>query len=131
LGQGEISFSYSPNHLRFYTRWEIQPFVENRGIICRRHVEIIGVKEPTESVLTIMPIDDILFQLQMESESLGNWKGDGHIDGESIRWGCIDDQENFGIEKFTRQEDGSYLFHAEYASAALRTIVSGHLWRKN
>lgn len=131
LGEGKISFSASPEFLKFYTKWDIQEVAP--GIMSATQiVEMQGVEE--QQVINVFTFKDIIpesFQLTLENDLVGMVEGKGIRDGQTIAWE-FRNQTNFeGFEVYERQENGDYFLHAEYgAPDQFRTIIEGLIWRK-
>ena len=63
---------------------------------------------------------------------VGQVVGKGILDPETIAWELKGLDGFEGYEVYEIQENGDYLFHAEYASDdQFRTIVDGRVWKKS
>lgn len=131
LGEGKISFSASPEFLKFYTKWEIQE--KASGIMSAiQIVEMIGVDE--QPVINVFTIKDILpesFHLTLENDLVGMVEGKGIRDTHTIAWEFHNQTTFEGFEVYEQQQNGDYFLHAEYgAPDQFRTIIEGLIWRK-
>lgn len=129
IGEGRITFSTSPQHVKFYTKWE---FSEKQPGIFQglQQVEMLGVKEHVNNCYTFQSIKQKTFELILESEMMGIVKGTGIITQNTIAWELRRELTVHGFEVYERQENGDYAFHAEYSSPEHRTIVDGLIWKK-
>jgi len=72
------------------------------------------------------------FKIELESEQINKSVGSGLIDEKTIAWEFRSSEGMEGFEVYELQENGDYMFHAEYASLGqFRTIVDGRIWRKS
>jgi hypothetical protein len=132
LGEGTISFSYSPNQLKFYTRWEVKPMKEaNKSIRCYQRVEISGVPQATENVISVFEKENNTFIIHLENDSVGVMSGDGVVSETIIRWEFKERPEYNGFEMYSMNEtEERYLLNAEYnLEGKFRSIINGHIWR--
>jgi hypothetical protein len=130
LGEGKISFTISPEFIKFYTKWEI---VEDISGITTA-TQIVEMQEMEERVINHFTFKDIQptsFTVILENELVGSVTGKGIRDERTIAWE-FRNQPNFeGFEVYEQQENGDYFLHAEYGSPDhFRTIVEGLVWRK-
>ena len=130
IGEGRINFSTSPQHIKFYTKWE---FIEEQPDLFKglHQVEMQGVKEHVKNNYTFQMITDKTFELILESEMMGTVKGNGIITQNTLAWELVRDQTCEGFEVYERQVNGDYTFHAEYSSTEHRTVVEGLIWKKS
>ena len=131
LGEGKISFSASPEFLKFYTKWEIQE--EFPGLMTATQiVEMQGIEE--EQVINTFTFRDILpssFTVYLENKLVGAVVGKGIRNEKTIAWEFRNQSAFEGFEVYEQQENGDYFLHAEYgAPQQFRTIVEGLIWRK-
>lgn len=131
VGEGRVTFSSSPDHLRFYTKWNIEK--ENQGMIpCQQHVEMEGGEDRVFNNFVFSAVTSSSFLLELTNELLGNVKGKGVIDPKTIAWEFRGNDEFEGFEVYELQENGDYMLHAEYASTdQFRTIIDGRIWKKS
>lgn len=131
IGEGRISFSASPEHVRFYTKWIIDETKEG-CIRCEQEVEIEGGLENVHNYFQFEEILNNNFQVELKNDLLGTVKGKGLIDIQTIAWEFRGHTNFEGFEVYELQENGDYMVHAEYASPDLfRTIIDGRVWKKS
>lgn len=130
IGEGKVTFSASPDHIRFYTKWRIEHGVE--GVIaCWQQVEIQGTDEHVFNNFRMMNITPQGFDIELENELMGKIHGKGLVDEKTVAWEFRGGPEFEGFEVYELQEDGDYMVHAEYASPdQYRTIIDGRIWKK-
>lgn len=131
LGEGKISFSSSPEFLKFYTKWHITE--ENSGVMqAKQTVEIKGVEEQVINHFTFKEITPNSFTVFLENSVVGSLVGSGLRTERSLAWEFKNPQLVFeGFEVYEQQENGDYFLHAEYgAHDQFRTIIEGLIWRK-
>lgn len=130
LGEGKISFTASPEFIRFYTKWEITQ--ESEGILkATQIVEMHGIEEQVINMFTFKDITPTSFVVQMENNIVGKITGTGLRTEQTIAWEFRSQLAFEGFEVYEQQENGDYFLHAEYGSPdQYRTIVEGLVWRK-
>jgi len=130
IGEGKVSFSASPDEVRFYTKWVITS-MDDLGIQCRQTVEIQGVNEHVINRFIISDIKTSSFNIELQNEMLEMVTGTGIVDPKKIAWE-FRDHENFeGFEVYQLSDNGEYIFHAEYTSPdQFRTMIDGRIWKK-
>lgn len=130
LGEGKISFSSSPEFLKFYTKWEIKEV--NPGImVATQTVQMQGMEEQMINRLTFTDIRSEYFKVSLENNIVGNISGTGLRNENIIAWEFRGQSAFEGFEVYERQENGDYFLHAEYGSPdQFRTIIEGLIWRK-
>lgn len=130
IGEGKIAFSYSPTILRFYTEWEDR-FVENKPLAWQQTVEIQGQGEKNINHFTLYEIKSESFVIELENRLIHKTKGKGIIHDNILAWEFFEKDHFEGFETFEFQENGDYIFHAEYYSSDhYRTVIDGRLWKK-
>lgn len=131
LGEGKISFSSSPEFLKFYTKWEIS-HVDTHAMKAVQAVEMEGVEDQVVNIFTFFDIQEATFSVCLENENVGKIYGKGLRDEKIIAWE-FRGQPNFeGFETYEKQENGDYFMHAEYGSPSeFRTMVEGLIWEKS
>src|SRR5688572_1536614 len=85
IGEGKISFSSSPEFIKFYTKWQIQE--ESPGQL--KAVQIVEMQDVEEHVVNFYTFLDILdssFTVLLENEMIGKITGKGIKDERSIAW---------------------------------------------
>ena len=130
IGEGKITFTVSPDRLRFYTKWIVKP--DEMGIIsCQQQVEMEGREENLINDFILLNITETAFAIELSNGLLGTIQGKGIIDPKTIAWEFRNHPDFEGFEVYELQHNGDYLLHAEYASAEnFRTIVDGRIWKK-
>ena len=136
VGEGKISFSASPDILKFYTRWEISPAVpegELHEIVCIQTVEMQGAaNEHIKNRFTVSQVNTSSFVLELENDLIGVVQGKGIMDEKKIAWEFRGNPTFEGFEVYELQENGDYLFHAEYVSPdQFRSMIDGRVWKKS
>ncbi len=130
IGEGRITFTASPEFLRFYTRWNINDATP-LGIACTQEVEMIGVSHNMHNRFMFSHITPASFEIELENELLGTVIGKGLIEPKTIAWEFHGRNGLEGFEVYELQDNGDYMMHAEYASAdQFRTIIDGLIWMK-
>jgi hypothetical protein len=130
VGEGKITFSTSPDHLRFYTRWIIEEGTSSFSQ-CVQSVEIQGGVQSLQNLFFTSNVTLTSFEIEINNELVGKVNGKGVIDDKTIAWefrgGPLE-----GFEVYELQENGDYMVHAEYSSAdQFRTIIDGRIWKKS
>ncbi|MBA2368603.1 MAG: hypothetical protein H0V82_06225 [Candidatus Protochlamydia sp.] len=131
LGEGKISFTSSPEFIKFYTRWQIAP--EDNGLIkAVQVVEMQGIGEQITNTFQFNDITSIDFSVSLENSLVGKISGKGmRTESCTVAWEFRSQGSFEGFEVYERQENGDYFLHAEYGSPdQFRTIVEGLVWRK-
>src|SRR5688572_3317977 len=86
LGEGKISFTSSPEFIKFYTRWQIVP-EENGQIRAVQIVEMQGIGEQIINTFHFMDITPLEFSLTLENTIVGKIKGKGmRTDNSTVAW---------------------------------------------
>lgn len=130
IGEGKITFSSSPEHLHFYTKWMIAPLVEN-GIHCQQKVETRGTDDAVINDFKLTHIDSSKFNIELKNELVGKVQGIGVIDAKTIAWEFRGNNQIEGFEVYELQDNGDYMVHGEYSSTEqFRTIIDGRIWKK-
>jgi hypothetical protein len=130
IGEGKITFSASPEHLRFFTKWQCNP-LKNGLIDCRQIVEMQDRAENVANAFTFSEISPTGFKAKLVSDMIGAEHGKGIIDQKTIAWEFRGNPDFEGFEVYELQENGDYMLHAEYTSSEhFRTIIEGRLWKK-
>lgn len=130
LGEGKISFSASPEFLKFYTKWEIKEAASNM-MIATQTVEMQGIKEHVINVFTFKDIFSNTFTVHLENDFVGFVNGKGIRDEQTIAWEFRNQTNLEGFEVYEKQENGDYFLHAEYGSSdQFGTTIEGLIWRK-
>lgn len=131
IGEGKITFSSSPEHLHFYTKWMIAPRTEKK-IHCQQKVETHGNADQVFNDFHISEITDCGFTIELKNEHVGKIYGKGVIDAKTIAWEFRGTGQIEGFEVYELQDNGDYMVHAEYSSTdQFRTIIDGRIWKKS
>jgi hypothetical protein len=134
IGEGKISFSSSPDIMRFYTRWVIaEPLGNGAGkMLGTQDVEMHGGDDRIKNRFIFSHITSSSFQVELENELVGKVQGQGIIDPQKIAWEFRGYPNFEGFEVYELQENGDYLFHAEYVSSdQFRSMIDGRIWEKS
>lgn len=132
IGEGKITFSASPDHIRFYTRWTFQPHDDPGFFSWLQEVEMHGAEEKVENSFNVTPLTDTTFSISLENEIIGKALGKGIISPTKIAWEIKNSETFQGFEVYEIQENGDYMLHAEYAAQDnFRTIIDARIWEKN
>lgn len=131
IGEGRVTFSYSPERLRFYTKWDVH--AATAGLIKGKQiVEMEGGVEHLLNHFVFSEVEAQSFAVELTSDLLGTIRGKGIIDPKTIAWEFRGNPDFEGFEVYELQENGDYMLHAEYASTdQFRTIIDGRIWRKS
>ncbi len=130
IGEGKVTFSTSPEHIHFYTKWVIS--TQDEGVIkAHQEVEMRGGGDNVFNDFYFKNVTDKTFKVELENELLGKASGTGLLDSKRIAWDFRDHPDFEGFEVYELQDDGDYMLHAEYVSPDQhRTIIEGRVWRK-
>jgi hypothetical protein len=72
------------------------------------------------------------FDVQLENELVGIIHGKGIIDSKKIAWEFRGYPTFEGFEVYELQDNGDYMFHAEYVSPdQFRSTIDGRIWKKS
>lgn len=130
IGEGKITFSASPERLRFYTKWFVEE-KESGQISCQQHVEMEGRDANVINRFTFSSILPESFSIELSSDLMGTLNGKGLIDSKTIAWE-FRSPDFEGFEVYELQDNGDYMLHAEYISTEqFRTIIDGRIWPKS
>ncbi len=137
LGQGQLTFSDSPNKMYFYTKWQITE-AANGVILCQQFIERQGIESDLLiNLYRFSNINEGIFDIALESELLGSVQGKGKYTNALISWEFMtpmsfNDTSGFkGIEEYQIEEKGGYLLKAVYDSEGHLTMVNGQIWKKH
>lgn len=132
VGEGKITLNTSPEHLRFYTKWNIEKPDKKQKILCSQEVEMQGSEESVVNQLTVFDVTPTKFEIILENTLIGQIFGKGIVDLKTIAWEFRGDTELEGFEVYELQDNGDYMLHAEYASPdSYRTTIDGRIWKKS
>ncbi len=134
MGEGKITFSTSPEHLRFYTKWTVEEKDGGGVIESLQEVEMEGNDERLKNAFTFHFTDlpPKAFSVQFSNDLLGVVAGKGLVDGCTIAWEFRGHPEFEGFEVYELQDNGDYMLHVEYLSTdKFRTVIDGRVWKKS
>lgn len=127
LGEGNITFSSSPEVLHFYTSWKS---AQDQIWVWTQKVQIVGNEEEMVNTYTIHEVSGSQFFLTLNNTWVGEVSAEGLTDAKKIEWTYTNPQVMSGGETYFLQENGEYLFHAEFHTQDLfRIKIEGKLWR--
>lgn len=130
LGEGKITFSASPEFIKFYTRWKIER--ESEHVL--KAVQVVEMHAATEQLVNTFTITEVKpqsFLITLENNIIERVSGKGIRDDHTIAWEFRGDKEFEGFEVYEQQENGDFFMHAEYGSTdQYRTIIEGLIWKK-
>lgn len=130
IGEGKVTFSASPEMIRFYTKWIVEEEKDHQ-IFCRQNVEMEGGESHVSNAFTFSNLQPNAFSILLESDLLGVVQGKGLLDDKTIAWEFRGHPEFEGFEVYELQENGDFLLHAEYSTMdQIRTIIDGRIWKK-
>lgn len=130
LGEGKISFSASPEFIKFYMKWEI---TEEAPLFmkARQMIQMQGIEEKTVNDYIFTDIHADSFRVILENEALGKAEGQGIVDEKIIAWEFIKPSTFVGFETYERKDNGDFFLHAEFGTNDhYRTIIEGLVWPK-
>ncbi len=132
LGEGKIQLNMVEEELPFYTKWNVSQKTADGKIECAQQIQVKGLSEVMHNELLFYDFASGNFCLDLDSPSIGRVSGKGLITDQMIAWEFRAPQIGFeGFETYEKQADESYLLHAEYATAELRTIIKGKVWQEH
>lgn len=132
VGEGRITFSASPELVRFYTSWWIEKPDEKGGIRCQQRVEMQGSEETVNNNFFVNDVTPAKFKIELENDLIGKVQGLGVIDAKTIAWEFRGNAGLEGFEVYELQDNGDYMLHAEYSSPdQFRTIIDGRVWKRS
>jgi hypothetical protein len=130
IGEGKVTFSASPEIVRFYTKWTVEA-EKNKKIVCQQHVEMEGGESNVYNTFVFSRLQSNAFSVELTSELLGCVQGKGLLDDKTIAWEFRGHPEFEGFEVYELQDNGDFMLHAEYSSIdQIRTIIDGRIWKK-
>ena len=136
IGEGKITFSAASDVLKFYTRWIIAP-PSGEGkqlteVLSTQDVEMQGGEDQIKNRFILSNVTPHTFDIQLENELVGIIQGKGIIDLKKIAWEFRGYPTFEGFEVYELQDNGDYLFHAEYVSPdQFRSTIDGRIWQKS
>ncbi len=132
LGEGSINLSMVEEELPFYTRWNLGALDPEGKISAFQEIQIKGMSDIMHNQFLITDLTATHFNIELENASLGTIRGKGIIKDNLVAWEFRDTDIGFeGFEFYEKQDDGSYLMRAEYATPDHhRTVIKGRIWEK-
>lgn len=131
LGEGKVTFDNTKEHIHFYTRWVIEP-EEDGLIICSQQVEMQGAEDVLSNRYSFSNIRNDSCIITIENELVSSVTGRCVIEPKTIAWEFRGHETMEGFEVFQLQDNGDYMFHAEYAgNDQFRTHIDGRIWIKH
>lgn len=131
VGAGRITFSGSPEFIRFYTSWTIDP-VDEREISGWQRVEMQGGDDFLSNHFLFHTFEANHFKVELENSLFGKVQGGGIIDAKTIAWEFRGNNVVEGFEIYEKQENDDYMLHAEYVSTDFfRSTIDGRIWYKS
>lgn len=132
-GDGKISLNMVEEELNLLTRWSIGDKDSTGKVQSVQEIQIDGLSENMRNELIFYDFTSKGFSVEMENVNIGRVVGMGVYDDRLLAWEFRENELNFeGFETYFLQEDGSYLFHAEYVTSdQFRTCIDGKIWQVN
>lgn len=123
----------SDEELHFFTRWNLGPLDPAGKIPAMQEVQITGVEEAMLNQFLITDLTPTHFTIELENAALGKIIGKGIIKDKLIAWEFRNKEIGFeGFEFYEKQDDGSYLMRAEYATPDhFRTMIRAKIWERS
>lgn len=133
LGNGQVSFSMSPDVLHFRTKWVVlQNTISPTHSVfhCTQTVEIVG-GDRIINAFEIKQETPEAFSIKLDNELLGTFSGKGVVEENLIAWEFREVGTFEGFEVYKTVDDTEYTMHAEYLSSDhTRTMIRGRIWKK-
>jgi hypothetical protein len=132
LGEGKIQLNMVEEELGFFTRWKIAGKDDTGKIECVQEIQVKGLSDIMHNQFLFFDLSSNQFAIELENQALGRVLGKGLVSEKVIAWEFrIEDLGFEGFEFYEKQEDNSYLMHAEYATTdQFRTIIKGRVWEQ-
>ncbi len=130
LGEGKIQLNMVDEELGFVTRWTVNDKDPAGKIECVQEIQVKGLSEVMHNQFSFYDMNPSSFLVDLENPALGKVVGTGVINDNVIGWEFrVPDIGFEGFEFYEKQEDGSYLMRAEYATTdQFRTVIRGKVW---
>ena len=131
LGEGKIVLNMVEEELAFFTRWNISQKDTSGLIECVQEIQVKGLSDIMLNQFLFTNFTNNSFDIELENQALGKIVGGGVISEKVIGWEFRMPELGFeGFEFYERQEDNSYLMHAEYTTSdQFRTLIKGRVWQ--
>lgn len=132
LGEGKIQLNMVEEELGFMTRWNVGNRDPLGKIECVQEIQVKGLSDVMHNQFLIFDLSPTHFAIELENQSIGKVIGKGIINDKLIAWEFrVPDMGFEGFEFYEKQEDGTYLMRAEYATQdQFRTLIRGKIWQK-
>ncbi len=130
IGDGKIQLNMVDEELGFVTRWTVSDRDPTGKIECVQEIQVKGLSDVMHNEFCISNLTPNSFSIEMENPAIGKVMGTGLISPKVVGWEFRVPEIGFeGFEFYEKQEDGSYLMRAEYASSdQFRTLIRGKVW---
>ena len=131
LGEGNIVLNMVDEELGFFTRWNMGEADAEGNIECLQEIQVKGLSDVMMNQFTFSGVTPASFLVELENHAVGRVEGNGVVNDKVVGWEFrIVDIGFEGFEFYEKQDDGSYLVHAEYATSdQFRTVIRGKLWQ--
>ncbi|MDB6081946.1 MAG: hypothetical protein JWO53_1218 [Chlamydiia bacterium] len=129
LGNGQVSFSMSPDILHFRTRWVIL----EEGPSFYQGTQTVEIVDGDRiiNVFEVTRNDPVAFAITLDNELLGTFAGQGVIEESTVAWEFREKGAFEGFEVYKKIDDTEYSMHAEYLSSdKTRTMIRGKIWKR-
>jgi len=130
LGEGTIALTSSPELIKFYTKWEIEPLI-NDLIKATQIIQMQGVKESTRNTLTFMNITQETFDVIIENQYFEQVIGKGLRTEHTLSWNFNQNSTFEGFESYKKLKNNELFLQAKYGCDQHRTLIEGILWQKS
>lgn len=135
VGEGQIRFSMmDEKELPFTTNWTVPSPNKEGKIAAVQNIYVSGLSETMCNRLLFYDLAPENFAIELQNQSLGMVVGQGIINPKLIGWEFRLEQlgfEGFEFYEASKNDEGAYFFHAEYATSDdFRTVIHGKM-RKN
>lgn len=127
IGEGKIQLNMVDEQLDFETRWTVADRDPTGKIECVQEIQVKGLSDVMHNQFSFFDLTPNSFTVELENPALGVVTGQGVINEKVIGWEFrVPDLGFEGFEFYEKQEDGSYLMRAEYATTdQFRTLIRG------
>lgn len=131
LGEGKIVLNMVEEELAFFTRWNVSTKDSTGLIECVQEIQVKGLSDIMMNQFLFTNVSASSFAIELENQALGKIIGAGVINDKVIGWEFRMVELGFeGFEFYEKQEDNSYLMHAEYSTSdQFRTLIKGRVWQ--
>lgn len=130
IGDGKIQLNMVDEELGFVTRWSVVGKDSTGKIECVQEIQVKGLSDMMQNQFSFSNFNGTNFLIEMENAAVGKVAGTGIISPSVIGWEFRIPEIGFeGFEFYEKQQDGSYLMRAEYATTdQFRTLIRGKVW---